>query len=301
MSDFDVIVIGAGIGGMTASIYLKRANLNILLLEKSIPGGQINRSSLVENYPGFVKIDGPTLAMNVYEQVTNLNINYQYGDVKEIIKNNSHFIVKTSEKEYNTKSVIIATGRYPKELGLENEKELVGHGISYCALCDGMFFKGNDVAIVGGGNSALEEALYLSNICTKVYIIHRRDTFKADKLLVDKIINKGNIIIRYNSQIQSLKKSENKLSSITLDNGEEIKISGLFIYIGNIPDTKCLEKLDIKLEDDYIIVNNKMMTNINGIFACGDVIKKDTYQLTTAIGEAATAAINVSKYLEKVN
>lgn len=299
MLNFESIIIGAGVAGMTSAIYLKRANVNILLLEKSAPGGQINMTAKIENYPGFTSIDGPSLAMNIFEQVSNLKVPYKYGNVFSIEKKDDLFLIKTDIEQYTTKTIIIATGRHPKELGLENEKNLTGRGISWCAICDGIFFKDKIVAVVGGGNSALEESLYLSDICTKVYIILRNNVFRGDKLLQDKIKQKGNIIVKYNTTIKKLVEDENKLSSLVLNNEEVLKVDGLFIYIGNIPDTSFLNKITINLLDNYIIVNENMQTNIDGIFACGDVINKDVYQISTAVGEGAKAAISVSKYLKK--
>ncbi|MEG0826505.1 MAG: FAD-dependent oxidoreductase [Bacilli bacterium] len=299
MLNFESIIIGAGVAGMTSAIYLKRANVNILLLEKSAPGGQINMTAKIENYPGFTSIDGPSLAMNIFEQVSNLKVPYKYGNVFSIEKKDDLFLIKTDIEQYTTKTIIIATGRHPKELGLENEKNLTGRGISWCAICDGIFFKDKIVAVVGGGNSALEESLYLSDICTKVYIILRNNVFRGDKLLQDKIKQKGNIIVKYSTTIKKLVEDENKLSSLVLNNEEVLKVDGLFIYIGNIPDTSFLNKITINLLDNYIIVNENMQTNIDGIFACGDVINKDVYQISTAVGEGAKAAISVSKYLKK--
>ena len=170
---YDCVVIGAGVAGMTAAIYLKRANIDFILLEKGVPGGQINKSSNIENYPGFKKVDGPTLAFNIYEQIEKLGVDYKYGDVKEVRDSENYKVVCTDKEEFVTKTVIIATGRRPRELGLANEKKLLGSGISYCAYCDGMLYKNKDVIIIGGGNSALEEALYIADIANKVYIVHR--------------------------------------------------------------------------------------------------------------------------------
>lgn len=299
MLTFDCVIIGSGVAGMTAAIYLKRANLNIILIEKNIPGGQINRSSSIENYPGFKDIDGPSLAMSVYEQVMNLDVNYQYDEVVDIEKKDKLFLVKTKNTEYLTKAVIVATGRKPRELDLPNVKELVGRGISFCALCDGFFYKGKEVAIVGGGNSALEEALYLSELCTKVYIILRSDKFKADLSFQEKIKEKSNIIVKYNKEIKELKEEDGRLSKIVLNDSEELDAKGLFIYIGSNPDSKFLK--DIELDNGYIVTDKNMKTNIDGIFACGDVIKKEVYQLATSIGEGAEAANSVSKYINTNN
>ena len=290
---FDCVVVGAGISGMTAAMYLKRANKNVLLLEKGAPGGQINMTSKIENYPGFDCIDGPTLSMSVFKKITDLKIEYKYGNVLDIQKEDNFKII-TDREEILTKRIIIATGRKPRELGLENEKQLIGRGISWCAICDGNLYKNQDIAVVGGGNSALEEALYLSNICSKVYLIHRRDEFRADLILQEKVKAKENIEIIYNSNVKKLNIEENKLESIETEN-KNLKVNCLFIYIGFVPDTNFTNNLNINKDHDYIIVDENNKTNIDGIYACGDVIKKHLYQLTTAIGEGANAANSVIK------
>lgn len=293
MLHFDCIIIGSGISGMTAAIYLKRANKNVLILEKGAPGGQINMTSKIENYPGFDSIDGPTLSMSVFKKVTDLKIEYKYGNVLDIKKEDDYRVI-TDREEFLTKKIIIATGRKPRELGLENEKQLIGKGISWCAICDGNLYKDQDVAVVGGGNSALEEALYLSNMCKKVYLIHRRDEFRADPLLQDKIKQRKNIELVLNSNVKKLNIEDNKLESINTET-KNIKVKCLFIYIGFVPDTSFTNNLNLNKDHDYIIVDDSNKTNVEGIYACGDVIKKHLYQLTTAIGEGANAANSVIK------
>lgn len=294
-SSFNTIVIGAGIAGMTASIYLKRSGIDVLLIEKNVPGGQITRASFVENYPGFMKIEGATLAMNVFEQVQNLGIDIKFADVKKIELNGDKKLIKTENEEYICDNIVIATGRKPKELSLPLEKELTGHGISYCALCDGMFFKDKDVAVVGGGNSAISEALYLSNICHKVYLIHRKDEYRASLNLTDKLKSKKNIELIVNSNVTKLNEENDCLKSIIINNDKEIMVSCLFIYIGGSPDISFMDNLNIKTKDGYIITDNNMETNIKGIYACGDVLYKNIYQLTTAVGEATVAASSIIK------
>ena len=298
-NSYDVVVIGAGVAGMTAALYLKRSGLDPLLIEKSAPGGQINRSALVENYPGFTNIDGPTLASNIYTQVNNLGINYKSGNVKEIINNKEYKQIILDNEVINTKTVIIATGRQPRELGLPNEKSLTGRGISWCAICDGYFFKDQEVAVVGGGDSALEETLFLSSIVKKVYLIHRRVTFRASEQLQSKVKKLDNVEYILNSNIIEIKEKDSKLDSVIIENntGEkhELKVSGLFIYVGSVPDTQNFKSLDILNENGYVIVDKDFETSIKGIYACGDVISKSLYQLTTAVGDASTAAYNLKK------
>lgn len=290
----NTVIIGSGIAGMTAAIYLKRADIDFVIIESSAPGGQILRTSTIENYPGFKQIDGPEFAMNVYKQLNNLDVKYIYDEVIEVIDNDLDKIIKTTNQEITCKNVIIATGRSPKRLGIENEEKFTGKGISYCALCDGNLYKNKDVAIVGAGNSAFEESLYLSKICNKVTIIARHDVFKADGILVEKVKNTKNIEIMTNKEVKEIIGNE-KLEQIILNDGTKLDISGLFIYIGQQTNIKPYEKLNITNEYNYINVNNKMETNISGIYACGDCINKELYQIITAASEGAIAANQIIK------
>ena len=284
--DFDCVVVGAGIAGMTAAIYLKRSNLNVLILDNDAPGGLLNKISSIENYPGFTSISGPDLASKIYEQVTNLGIEIRYGKVISI---NNHQVI-TDLETINTKKVILAIGRKARKL--ENTNNL--KNISYCALCDGNLYKNKVVALVGYNNSALEEALYLSDICQKVIILSRGEFLKGEETLIDKVEKRKNIEIQLNCVIKTLSSEKNILNKIITNKGEFL-VDGMFIAIGYEPNTQFLK--DIKKENDYIIVDKNMKTNIDYIFACGDIIKKDIYQLTTAVSEATIAAINVKKEL----
>lgn len=292
---YDCVVIGAGAAGMTAAIYLKRSNLNVLLIEKEIPGGQINNTWTIDNYPGLPNVSGPDLASKMFEQVTNLRIESIFENVISI-KNDDFKTVKTSNKEIKAKSIVIATGRKPRLLGLKNEEKLIGKGISFCSLCDGFFYKDKIVAVIGGGNSALEGALYLAGICKEVILIHRRDQFRADELNITKVKNKSNIKILFNSEITKIN-GDVKLESIVINN-ELFNVSGIFIYIGHEPDLNFIDDLKLELNNGYIIVDKNMKTNIPKIYACGDIIKKEVYQIATAIGEGAVAATSLKKDLE---
>lgn len=291
-STFDCVIIGAGISGMTAAIYLKRANMNVLIIEKDVPGGQINKTSVVENYPGFKSIDGPSLVMNIYNQINELEIPIKYGKVIDIIDNYYKEIILSNEIIY-TKGIIIATGRTSNLLNLENEKELIGKGISFCALCDGSFFRNKDVCVVGGGNSALEESLYLSKLCKKVTIINRSNELRASQILIDQVKQTENIKILYNSTVTKINK-DNILSSIEI-NGKETLCDGLFIYIGSTPNISFANNLNLNIENNYINVDSNMRTNRNLIYACGDVIKKDVYQIVTAASDGAIAATSFER------
>lgn len=289
---FDCIVIGAGIAGVTASIYLKRAGLKILLLEKKAIGGQIINTSEIENYPTIENIDGTSFSLQLQNQIKKLEIPIEYKEVLDIQINGDLKIVKTKDNEYITKNIIIATGRIPRKLNLDNEDKLLGRGISYCATCDGYFYKNKKVAIVGGGNSALEAAIYLSKICNSVTVINRSEKLRADEELQNEVKLLENVKILYNEEILSLGEKDGILSYLTLKNNE-ISVDGLFVYIGLVPTLPFIKNIDLKLESGYIVVNQKMETNIPGIYACGDIIKKDVYQIITAASEGAIAASSI--------
>ncbi len=284
--NFDCIVIGAGIAGLTAAIYLKRAGKNVVIIEKSMPGGQILKTNSIKNYPGFIEIDGFSLIRKILDQIDNLEIQIIKEEVKEI----KNMEVVTDNNIYLTKNIIIATGRKPRILGLQNENELIGKGISFCASCDGNLFKNEKVAVVGGGNTAFEEALYLSNICSKVYLIHRSENYRAENYLINELKQKQNVFLMPNEIITKLNTKEGYLESIETDKNK-YDIKALFVAIGQIPAVIKIENLET--ENGYIKVNNKMETNINGIYACGDCIKKDVYQLTTAAAEGTIAATSI--------
>lgn len=297
--DFDVTIIGAGVAGMTAAIYLKRSGINCCILEREVPGGQINKASTVKNYPGFLEISGPDLTNNIFEQVRELNIPYKYGNVLKIEVENEIKTIKTDLENITTKNVIIATGRKTRKLNIPGEDKLIGKGVSYCALCDANFFKNEDVLVIGGANSALEEAIYLSNICNSVTIIHRRDELTADDIFLNQIENIDNIKIRYNCVPKKLNELDDKLSSVTIINEkgieEELKVKGCFIYIGQVPANEIFKDILNFDKDGYIEVDEHKQTNVEGIYAAGDVIKKDAYQLLTAMSDGVIAAVNCIK------
>lgn len=292
----DIIIIGAGPAGMTSAIYAKRAGYNPLVLEKNTYGGQIINSSEVANYPGIKKIDGYTFATKIYEQLKELEIEIKHEEVINIKKNDKTINVITNKNEYECKLVIIATGLTKRKLNIENEEKLIGKGISYCATCDGAFFKENDVAVVGGGNTALEDAIFLSNYCKHVYLINRTENFKAEKSLLDSFKQKNNTEIITSANIKKLVGKE-KLEKIELDNGKILNISGLFIAIGQIPNCN----FDIvEKENGFIKSNEECTTNIPGIFVAGDIRNKSVRQIVTSVSDGAVAAINAVKYIEKI-
>jgi len=292
---YDVIIIGAGIAGMTAAIYLKRGGLNPLIIEENAPGGQLNKINMIENYPGFIKTDGPTLAAEIFNQVRNLEIEFLFDKVISTDLKEEKKKIVTGGMTLYCKYVVIATGRLSKKLFSDDDR-YIGKGISYCALCDGNLYKNKKVIVVGGGNSALEEALYLSEICNDVTLIVRKNKFGAEQSLVDRVIEKENIKCMYNLNVTEYNIENNKLVSIKLDNNKIVETDGLFISIGSVPSA---DIFDVEKEKGFIIVNNDCMTNIENVYACGDVIKKEVYQLTTATAEGTIVANSIIKKNKK--
>jgi thioredoxin-disulfide reductase len=287
MEEHKVVILGSGIAGMTAGIYLKRGGLDVLVVEDNIPGGVLNEIPSIENYPGYEEISGPDLAMNIYNQLTKLGVKILNKKITSIDLNNK-IINNNIKYEY----LVIATGRKSRMLSLEHEKELLGKGISTCALCDGFFYKDKKVAVVGGGSSSLTEALYLSKICKEVIIIHRRDKLTSDKYLIDKVNSTKNIKVLYNSNITKYNQNNNKLTSVIINNKDNLEVEGVFLAIGSTPNS---EIFNVNKDNNYIIVDSNYMTNIDKVYAIGDVIKKDYYQLSTAASDAIVAASNIIK------
>ena len=296
---YHTVIIGSGVAGMTAAIYLKRARKDICILENGVPGGQITLASSVENYPGFSSITGSDLALNIYNQVLNLGVTYKYTKANQVKVEDDFITIITDKEEIKCKNLIIATGRAPRKLEVTLEDRLVGSGISFCATCDSSLYKDKKVAVVGGGTAALEEAIYLSKICNSVTLIHRRDTFSATDALVNDVKNTKNITILTNRTVKEFKVNDNKLSGIVLEdkqnNQEEITVDGCFEYIGQVPNTKIFENLDILDDKGYVNVDKNYQTKISGIYAAGDCVKKDLYQVVTACSEGAIAANNIIK------
>lgn len=292
---YDVIIIGLGASGVSASIYAKRSGLNVCVVNYGVPGGIISTSSIVENYPGIKSISGSDFAFNLFEHFNSLNIplyneeviNIKNGDIKTVI---------TTNNEYKAKKIIICSGRKPKKLGIKNEDKYMGRGISYCATCDGNLYKNKKVCVVGGGNSALESAIYLSNICEVVYVIVRKDKFIGSENLVKDVLNKDNVVVKFNSVIEEIIGND-VVESIKIKD-EEIRLSGIFINIGYEPSIGILKGLNLKMDNNYIVVDKNMETSVKGIYAAGDIIKKDLYQLVTAVSDGAIAATNVFKSIK---
>ncbi len=298
---YDVVVIGAGIAGITAAIYLKRYGYQVLVIEKNYPGGQLNKIGTIENYPGFEEIKGPDFASHLYEQAKRLEIPFLFSTVEKI-ETKEIKIIGTSSDIIYAERVVLATGRNPRKLGIELEEELLGRGVSYCATCDGPFFKDKIVCVVGGGNSAIGEALYLAQLAKEVHLIHRKSFLRASKHLTMKIEKLPNVHIHYESIVTSLQQENGLLNAITVMHEKEekkIKTDGLFIYVGMDPVYINIDNTSIYDGEGFILVDRNMETEIKGVYACGDAIKKDIYQLTTAVGEATIAASSIHHEKQK--
>lgn len=303
---YDIIIVGAGTAGMSAAIYGLRAGKTVLVIEEKSYGGQIINSSEIENYPGIRRISGFEFATNMYQQMKELGADLVYEQVQgihEIIENSKSLkTVITNKNRYEAKSVIIATGAKNRLLNIEKEKELTGLGVSYCAACDGMFFKDKEVAVVGGGNTALEDAVFLSNYCKKVYLIHRRDSFRGEENTVDTLRKRENVAFIMDSAVVKLHGDE-RLEKITVQslkegNLEEIPVSAIFIAIGRVPANDVFSDI-IELDDNgYIKADESCKTNALGIFAAGDCRTKKVRQLTTAASDGAVAALAAAEYID---
>lgn len=296
---YDVVIIGAGVAGMTAALYLKRSGVNCLMIEGDTPGGQVVKTSIITNYPGFKSITGAELATKMLMQLKALEVEILYEKVINIkLDHDMKVIVLDDGQEILTNKIIIATGRKPRKLNLPNEERFTGHGVSYCATCDGALFKDEEVVVVGGGDSALEEAIYLSSICQKVTIIHRSESFRAKSYLQDDLQYIKNIEIIKNANIVEFLVSDEKFVGVRINHhneSENIKASACFVFIGYIPESDAFDDLGIIDEEGYISTNDEMETNIKGIYAIGDIRKKGVYQIVTATNDGAIAAINILK------
>lgn len=305
---YDTIIIGGGPAGLTAGIYLSRARMDTLLIEKALPGGQAILTEIIENYPGFPHgIAGPELMQKMEEQAVGFGLKIEYGEVAEVKikedKEDKVKIVKINNKEYKTLAIILASGAEASKLKVPGEEELRGRGVSYCATCDAPFFKDQKIVVVGGGDTAIEEALYLTKFVREATIIHRRDRLRATKILQERVFANKKINFAWDSVVTKILGNE-KVEGVLVQNkktGEEKVIScqGVFVFVGNIPNSKFLNKL-IKLgQKGYILTDDNMMTSQEGIYACGDVRKKLLRQVVTACGEGATAAFAAQKYIEE--
>ena len=295
---YDIIIIGAGPAGMTACLYALRANKKVLLLEAKGYGGQIVNAYIVENYPGIDSISGYDLATNFYNQIKNLGATIKYDKVIGIDKNK----VFTNNETYETKAIIIATGANNRKLDLLGEDLFIGKGISYCATCDGNFYRNKVVAIVGGGNTALMDAIYLSNIAKKVYFIHRRDIFKGDKKYLDELKKCDNVEFVLNSSISKLI-GDDKLYCIEIidsnNNSMVLDVDGLFVAIGQVPNNDIFKNVVLLDSNGYIISDDGVHTSCKHVYVCGDARVKDVRQLTTAVSDGSIAAMVAIKEISE--
>lgn len=299
---WDIIVVGAGTAGLTAAIYGQRAGKQVLLLESGIYGGQIVNAPEIENYPGIATVSGYQFAMNLYEQATGLGAVLENGKVIGIQEKASNWIVQTEVADYVGKTVILATGAKHRRLGLKQEAELTGKGISYCATCDGAFYRGKTVAVIGGGNTALGDTEYLSNLCETVYLIHRREEFRGTTEAVERLKKRDNVRILLNTVVEELIGSEGLETMRILDkgtgNGQQLKVDAAFVAIGQEPDNQAFASLVELDESGYIRAGEDCKTQATGVFAAGDCRTKQVRQLTTAASDGAVAAIAAVEYIE---
>ncbi|MCT6916779.1 MAG: thioredoxin-disulfide reductase [Bacillus wiedmannii] len=302
---YDVVIIGAGPAGMTAAVYTSRANLSTLMLERGIPGGQMANTEDVENYPGYESILGPDLSNKMFEHAKKFGAEYAYGDVKEVIDGKEYKTIIAGKKEYKARAIIVASGAEYKKIGVPGEAELGGRGVSYCAVCDGAFFKGKELVVIGGGDSAVEEGVFLTRFASKVTIVHRRDTLRAQKILQDRAFQNEKVDFIWNHTIKEINDANGKVGSVTLvdvNSGEEkeVKTDGVFIYIGMLPLSKPFVELGITNENGYLETNERMETKVPGIFAAGDVREKMLRQIVTATGDGSIAAQSAQHYVEEL-
>ncbi|MFQ6089103.1 MAG: thioredoxin-disulfide reductase [Candidatus Methanofastidiosia archaeon] len=299
---YDLIIVGGGAAGLTAGIYARRATLKTLLLEKLAVGGQINITDIIENYPGFPEISGPELMEKFKEHAEKFDLEIKIAEVKRVRDEGEKKIVITTGEEFETLSVIISSGSSPRELKVPGEKKFKGRGISYCAICDGPFFSKRKVAVVGGGDSAIKEALYLTQIVEKVIVIHRRDKLRAEKIIQEKAFSNRKMDFIWDTVVEEIV-GENRVEMLKLRNvktGEksELAVDGVFIYIGVHPNTKFVDVK--KTEGGLILTDECMETSSRGIFAAGDCRAKCLRQIATCVGEGAIAAYNAGEYVENL-
>jgi len=290
----DSIIIGAGPAGLSAAIYLLRSNLKVAIAEGNMPGGQVANTALVENYPGYESIDGVELATKLYLHATNLGVEYISEMAQKIEKNEKGFLVHFSDSIVEAKTLIFATGMKHRILGVKGEDRFTGKGVSWCAICDGSLYRGKDVAVVGGGNSALEESLYLSGIVNRVYLIHRRSEFRGDPMLVDRVKSVPNIELVLSDEIAEMI-GRDYLESLLLKSGRTIKVEALFEYVGFLPNSELLTDFGVLDESGFIITDGNCETKVEGLFAAGDIVAKNIRQIVTAVNDGAIAALNVAR------
>ncbi|MCS7244530.1 MAG: thioredoxin-disulfide reductase [candidate division WOR-3 bacterium] len=303
--NYDVIIVGGGPAGFTAGIYVARAMYKAIIVEKSVPGGQVAISDIVDNYTGFIEITGSELSQKMLEHVMKFDVPIEYSEVVEIWKEDKTFYVKLiDDRILTSKALIVATGASPRKLNVKGEAEFYGRGVSYCAVCDGAFFKNKVVAVVGGGDSAFTEGLYLSNIVSKLYLIHRREQFRAQPIYVERLKQRQNTEFILNSVVKEII-GEKKVSDIILENlktGEisSLRVDGIFIYIGMVPQNQILRNFkELKYDENgFVIADETTRTEIEGLFVAGDLRSKHLRQITTAVSDGAYAGTMAVEYIQ---
>lgn len=299
---YDTIIIGAGPAGMTAALYAARSNLKVALLERGIYGGQMNNTAEIENYPGYARISGPELAEKMFEPLENLGVEHLFGQVEKIEDHGDYKKIITEDEVFETKTVILASGANHRHLGVPGEEEYNSRGVSYCAVCDGAFFRDEDLLVVGGGDSAVEEAIFLTRFAKSVTIVHRRDQLRAQKLLQERAFANEKISFIWDSVVKEIKGDDRRVTSVVFGNvktgqSSELDFGGVFIYVGLDPVSDFVKDLGICDEAGWIVTDQHMKTAIDGIYAIGDVRQKDLRQITTAVGDGAVAGQEVYKYI----
>ena len=302
---YDTIIIGAGPAGMTAALYAARSNLKVALIEGGLPGGQMNNTSDIENYPGYANISGPELAEKMFEPLENLGVEHLYGFVEKIEDHGDIKKVITDDEEFETRTVIVATGSKHRLLGVPGEEELNSRGVSYCAVCDGAFFRDQDLLVVGGGDSAVEEAIFLTQFAKSVTIVHRRNELRAQKVLQDRAFANEKINFIWDSVVKEIK-GENRVESVVIENVKTNQVTehafgGVFVYVGLDPVSDFTKDLQIQDASGWIVTDDHMKTSVAGVFAVGDVRQKDLRLVTTAVGDGAIAGQEAYKYITEHN
>lgn len=300
---YDVVIIGAGPAGMTAAVYASRSNLDTVLVERGMPGGQMVDTEDIENYPGYEHILGQDLSNKMFEHAKKFGAEYAYGDIKEVEDHGTYKVVKAGSKDFKTRTIIIATGAQYRKLGIPGEAELTGRGVSYCAVCDGAFFKEKELVVIGGGDSAVEEGIYLTRFASKVTIIHRRDELRAQKIIQDRAFANDKIEFIWDTGVETINDKDGKVGSLSLENfktGEksEFAADGVFVYIGMDPLSEPFTSLGVVDEEGYVPSNENMETKVAGVFSAGDIRVKDLRQIVTATGDGSIAAESAQKYIE---
>ncbi|EMC23236.1 thioredoxin-disulfide reductase [Streptococcus mutans] len=299
---YDTIIIGSGPAGMTAALYAARSNLKVAVIEQGAPGGQMNSTSDIENYPGYDLISGPELSMKMHEPLEKFGVENLYGIVTAVEDHGNFKKVLTDDNSYETKTVIIATGAKHRPLAVAGEETYNSRGVSYCAVCDGAFFRGQDLLVVGGGDSAVEEALFLTRFANKVTIVHRRDELRAQKVLQERAFANDKVDFIWDSVVKEIKGNDLKVTNVDIENVKTGQVNnyafgGVFIYVGLDPVSSMVKELDITDEAGWIPTDDHMKTKVAGVFAIGDVRQKDLRQITTAVGDGAVAAQEAYQYI----